>query len=94
MAFEPNPIICPLSLKPRFSSGRRGERERCPRELEDQMRGLGKVFLTGVAAVVLWKVFAALFIGVLGMALKVALVIGVIYLAMKVFQNDKKDKID
>jgi len=53
------------------------------------MRGMGKVFLTGAAAIVLWKIFAVLFIGILGMVLKVALVIGVIYLAMRLFQNGK-----
>ena len=56
------------------------------------MRGLGKVFLTGAAAIVLWKLFAVLFIGILGMALKVALAVGVIYLAMKIFQNNKSKK--
>jgi hypothetical protein len=56
------------------------------------MRGLGKVFLTGAAAIVLWKVFAAFFIGILGMALKVGLIIGVVYLAMRLFQNGKEKK--
>ena len=56
------------------------------------MRGLGKVLFTGVAAVVLWKVFAALFIGILGMVLKVALLIGVVYLVMQIFQKNKEEK--
>lgn len=57
------------------------------------MHGMGKVLLTGAAAIVLWKIFAAFFIGILGMALKVALVIGVVYMAMQIFQNgrDKKE---
>ncbi|MFO8173787.1 MAG: hypothetical protein R6T96_05845 [Longimicrobiales bacterium] len=56
------------------------------------MRNLGKVFLTGAAAIVLWKIFAALFLGLLGMALKVALAVGVIFLAMKIFQNGTREK--
>ena len=55
------------------------------------MRGLGMALLTGAAAVVVWKIFAALFIGLLAMVLKVALVVGVVFLVIKIFQN-KKDK--
>jgi hypothetical protein len=56
------------------------------------MRGVGMVLLTGAAAVVLWKVFAALFIGLLGMAFKVALVVGVVYFLLQIFQNNKKEE--
>lgn len=54
------------------------------------MRNMGALLLTGAAAVVLWKVFAALFMGLLGMALKVALVVGVVYLIIQFFK--KKDE--
>lgn len=79
-------------MKPNIRRIRKAGKGKVALEMEDQMRGLGKVFLTGAAAVVLWKLFAALFIGILGMALKVALVVGVIYLAMKIFQNNKEQK--
>lgn len=57
------------------------------------MRGMGMMLLAGAATVVVWKIFAALFVGLLGMALKVALVIGLVYLAMRFFQNgnDKEE---
>jgi len=48
--------------------------------------------LTGAAAIVLWKVFAALFIGILGMAFKVALILAVVYFAMQFFQKKKAPK--
>jgi hypothetical protein len=57
---------------------------------EDPMRGMGMVLLTGAATVVVWKIFAALFIGLLGVAFKAALVVGVAYLVMRFFQ--KKDE--
>jgi flagellar biogenesis protein FliO len=50
---------------------------------------MGTMLLAGAATVVIWKIFAAFFFGLLGMALKVALVVGVVYLVMKFFQ--KKD---
>ncbi len=56
------------------------------------MRGLGMVFLTGAAAVVIWKIFAALFIGLLAMVFKVALVVGVVYLVIKIFQKGRKEE--
>jgi predicted membrane protein len=56
------------------------------------MRGLGKVLLTGAAAVVMWKIFAALFIGLLGMAFKVALIFAVVYFLMQIFQGQKKEE--
>jgi hypothetical protein len=54
------------------------------------MRGMGMVLLTGAATVVVWKIFAALFIGLLGVAFKAALIVGVVYLVMRFFQ--KKDE--
>ena len=56
------------------------------------MRGMGMVLLTGAATIVVWKIFAALFFGLLGMALKVALVVGVVYLVMRFFQKKDKDE--
>jgi predicted membrane protein len=56
------------------------------------MRGLGVALLTGAAAVVLWKIFAAMFVGLLALAFKVALVFGVVYFLMKVFQDKKKEE--
>jgi hypothetical protein len=56
------------------------------------MRGLGMALLTGAAAIVLWKIFAALFIGLLGMALKAALVFAVVYFLIRVFQDKKKEE--
>jgi hypothetical protein len=50
------------------------------------------VLLSGAAAVVLWKIFAALFVGLLGMALKVALVIAVVYFVLRFFEGKKKDE--
>ena len=82
-----------LTLNPGNTMPRRAEwNPSCPQKSEDSMRGVGMVLLTGAAAVVLWKVFAALFIGLLGMAFKVALVVGVVYLFMKIFENNKKEE--
>ncbi len=55
------------------------------------MRGLGMVLLSGAAAVVLWKVFAAMFIGILGMVFKAALIFAVVYFVIQFFQKNKKD---
>ena len=54
------------------------------------MRAVGKVLLTGAAALVLWKVMAALFVGLLGLALKVGLVLLVVYVLLKIFNGYKK----
>jgi hypothetical protein len=54
------------------------------------MRAVGKVLLTGAAALVLWKVMAALFVGLLGLALKVGLVLLVVYFLLKIFNGNKK----
>ena len=55
------------------------------------MRALGKVFITGAVAVVLWKILAALFIGMLGWLLKVGLVILVVWLVLKISNGRNKD---
>ena len=54
------------------------------------MRGLGMVFLTGAAAIVVWKVFLGAFAGLLGMVLKVALVFMVVYFLIQIFQKKEK----
>jgi len=55
------------------------------------MRFVGKVLLTGAAAIVLWRVLATLFAGLLGMALKVGLVILAFYLLLKWLNGKKKE---
>ena len=54
------------------------------------MRIVGKVLLTGAAAIVAWKIFAAFFVGLLGMALKVAIVLLVVYFLLQMFNGNKK----
>ena len=56
------------------------------------MRGLGMALLTGATAVVVWKIFAALFVGLLAMALKVALVVGVVYLILNLLKKKDDDE--
>jgi len=56
------------------------------------MRSLGMVALTGVAAIVVWKVFLGAFVGLLGMALKVALVFMVVYFLIQIFQKKEKQE--
>ncbi len=56
------------------------------------MRGLGMVLLTGAAAVIIWKIFAAMLVGLLGLVFKVALVFVVVLVLMKIFQGKKKDE--
>ena len=56
------------------------------------MRTLGMVFVTGAAAIVVWKILAALFMGLLGLVFKVALVILVVYLLLKIFQGNNKEE--
>ena len=63
---------------------------RAPR-MEESMRSLGMAFLTGAVAIVLWKVLAALFIGMLGWVLKVGLVILAVYFILKIINGKKKD---
>ncbi len=56
------------------------------------MRTMGMVFLTGAAAFIIWKIFAALFLGLLGLVLKVALVILVVYFLLRIFQGKKPEE--
>lgn len=81
-------------VKPAALRLRRGWRRfRCAPALEEQMRAVGKVLLTGAAALVAWKIFAALFVGLLGMAFKVALVVMVVYFLLRMFNgNHKKEE--
>ena len=58
------------------------------------MRFVGTVLLTGAAAIVLWKVLAALFIGILGLAFKVGLVVAVVYFLMKIFNGNRKKEAE
>ena len=60
-------------------------------ETEEPMQGVGKVLLTGAAAIVAWKLMAGLFIGLLGLALKIGLVVGVVYLLLNIFNGNKKE---
>ena len=55
------------------------------------MRAVGKVLLTGAAAVVAWKVLAGVFVGLLAWALKIGLVVAVVYFLLNIF-NGKKEK--
>jgi len=54
------------------------------------MRAVGKVLLTGAAAVVAWKVMAGVFVGLLALALKIGLVVAVVYFLLNIF-NGKKE---
>lgn len=55
------------------------------------MQTVGKVLLTGAAVVVVWKVMAGLFAGLLLLAMKVGLVLLAVYFLLKLF-NGKKDQ--
>ncbi len=55
------------------------------------MRGLGTVLLAGAAVVVLWKILAVFFFGLVGLALKVGMVILVVWLVMQLFRLGKKE---
>jgi hypothetical protein len=81
-----SPVVKPERVRHR----RTEKKDSSPSGSEDPMRNMGALLLTGAAAIVLWKVFAALFMGLLGMALKVALVVGVVYLMIQFFK--KKDE--
>ena len=61
-------------------------------QLEEQMRAVGKVLLTGAAAVVAWKVLAGVFVGLLAMALKIGLVVAVVYFLLNIFNGKKKEE--
>ena len=56
------------------------------------MRFVGTVLLTGAAAIVLWKVVAVMFLGLLGMALKVGLVVAVVYVLLKALNGRRKQE--
>jgi predicted membrane protein len=56
------------------------------------MRPVGMVLLTGAAAVVLWKILAVVFFGLIGMALKVGLVILVVYFVLRIVQGKNKEE--
>jgi predicted membrane protein len=58
--------------------------------MEEQMRAMGTVLLTGAAAIIIWKILAAVFVGLLGLALKVGLVLLVVYFLLKIFNGNKK----
>ncbi len=56
------------------------------------MRAMGTVLLTGVAAIVVWKILAGVVVGLLGLALKVGLVVLVVYFVLKLFNGRKKEE--
>ena len=56
------------------------------------MRAMGTVLLTGVAAIVVWKILAGVVVGLLGLALKVGLVVLVVYFVLKLFNGKKKEE--
>jgi hypothetical protein len=59
------------------------------------MRAVGTVLLTGAAAVVAWKIMAGIFVGLLGLALKVGLVLLVVYFLLYLFngkQNGEQEE--
>ena len=56
------------------------------------MRAMGTVLLTGVAAIVVWKILAGVVVGLLGLALKVGLVALVLYFVLKLFNGKKKEE--
>jgi hypothetical protein len=53
---------------------------------------MGTVLLTGVAAIVVWKILAGVVVGLLGLALKVGLVVLVLYFVLKLFNGKKKEE--
>ena len=77
---------------PEWRHRKEGRSDRYLRPLEEEMRFMGTVFLTGAAVIVLWKVMAALFFGILGLALKVGLVVAVGYFLLKIFNGNKKQE--
>jgi hypothetical protein len=58
--------------------------------MEEQMRAMGTVLLTGAAAIVVWKILAGVLVGLLGLALKVGLVFLVVFFLLKIFNGNKK----
>jgi hypothetical protein len=87
-----------MDLKPGPLPGRRArgdlgtpeERDAIETEgTEGSMRGLGMVLLTGAAAVVVWKILAALVTGLLGLLFKVALVLLLLYVLLQIVNGHK-----
>ena len=60
--------------------------------MEEQMRAMGTVLLTGAAAIVVWKIMAGVVVGLLGLALKVGLVLLVVFVLLKLFNNNSNKK--
>jgi len=56
------------------------------------MSAVGKVLLTGAAVIVLWKVMAGIFAGLLGMALKVGLVLLAVYFLLQMLNGKKREE--
>lgn len=54
------------------------------------MRAMGTVLLTGAAAIIVWKILAAVFVGLLGLALKVGLTVLVVYFLLRLFNGKKR----
>jgi membrane protein implicated in regulation of membrane protease activity len=54
------------------------------------MNAVGKVLLTGAAVIILWKIAAAIFVGVLGMAFKVGLVLLAVYVLLHLLNRRKE----
>jgi hypothetical protein len=54
------------------------------------MRALGMVLLTGVGAVVAWKILAALFLGLFGMLMKVGLLVLVVWIVLQMVNGKKR----
>jgi hypothetical protein len=78
-------------MKPCLFSVRRDHRSpKCPQLTEEGMRGLGMVLLTGAAAIIIWRIFAAMLVGLLGLVFKVALIFAVVYFLMKIFEGRKE----
>ncbi|MCJ7627865.1 MAG: hypothetical protein MUO50_05695, partial [Longimicrobiales bacterium] len=62
----------------------------CLPRMEEQMRAMGTVLLTGAAAIIVWKILAAVFVGLLGLALKVGLTVLVVYFLLRLFNGKKR----
>lgn len=58
--------------------------------MEERMRAMGTVLLTGAAAIIIWKILAVVFVGLLGLALKVGLVLLAVFFLLKIFNGNKK----
>lgn len=54
------------------------------------MRAMGTVLLTGAAAIIVWKILAAVFVGLLGLALKVGLMVLVVYFLLRLINGKKR----